>query len=78
MADVLYFSPVHGWSAQQNLSHFVQVCRSELSVFGVGLNFDEDRWDISGYVDLKGHRGTVALLFTELPLLRRRQSISMQ
>ena len=78
MADVLYFSPIHDWSAQQNLSQFIQVCRSELSVFGKGLNFDEDRWDVSGYVDLKGHRGTVALLFTELPPLRRRQSASMQ
>jgi hypothetical protein len=78
MADVLYFSPIHGWSAQQNLSQFVQVCRSELSVFGVDLKFDEDRWEISGYVDLKSHRGPVALLFTELPPLRCRKSASMQ
>jgi hypothetical protein len=78
MADVIYFSPAHGWSAQQNLSHFVKVCRSELSVFGAGLNFDEDRWDVSGYVELKGQRGPVTLLFTELPPLGRRQSVSMQ
>jgi hypothetical protein len=78
MADVLYFSPVHGWSAQQNLRQFVQVCRSELAVFGAELNFDEDRWDVSGYVRLKGQRAPVALLFNELPPLRSRKSASMQ
>jgi hypothetical protein len=78
MADVLYFSPGHGWSAQQNLRQFVHVCRSELSVFGAELNFDEDRWDVSTYVDLKGHRGPVPLLFTELPPIGRRKSAPMQ
>lgn len=77
MADVLYFSPVHGWSAQQNLSRFVQVSRSELSVFGAELNFEEDRWDVSKHVDLKGRRGRVTLLFTELPPLKSRKSALM-
>lgn len=77
MADVLYFSPGHGWSAQQNLSQFVHICRSELSIFGAALNFDEDRWDVADYVDLKGHRGPVALLFTVLAPLGCRSSASM-
>src|SRR3990167_7849840 len=71
MADVLYFSPRHDWSAQQNLCQFVQACRSQLAVFGAELNFDEDGWDVSEHVDLRGHRGPVALSFTELPPLRR-------
>jgi hypothetical protein len=78
MADVLYFSPRHDWSAQQNLCQFVQACRSQLAVFGAELNFDEDRWDVSEHVDLRGHRGPVALSFTELPPLRSRKSELMQ
>ncbi|CAH0348083.1 integrase [Aquabacterium sp. CECT 9606] len=78
MGDVLYFSPVHGWSAQENLRQFLQVCRSELSVFGAGLDFEKDRWDITSHVNRKSHRGPVSLLFTELPPIGRRKSAPMQ
>lgn len=78
MGDVIYFSPGLDLHARENLSRFVDVCRSQLSVFGADLAFDDDRWDITIYANLKAQRGRVHLLFTELtPRETRRTAASM-
>lgn len=71
MGDVLYFCPELGSQAKKNLNQFIEVCRSRLTVFGAELAFDDDRWDVTDYVRLKGRRCRVNLLFAQLPATRQ-------
>ena len=64
MAEILHFSPHLHWPAKQNLEAFVNVCRSQLTVFGPDLAFDEDVWDVTKYINLKGKRSKTKLRFT--------------
>lgn len=55
MADLILFQPKAELDASENLKGFIDVCRDELTVFGADLPFDENIWDISDYINLKGH-----------------------
>lgn len=52
--DLIVFIPKAEKDAEANLGEFVEFCRNQLTTFGSGLVFDEDEWDISDYVHLKG------------------------
>jgi hypothetical protein len=78
MGDVLYFAPPIDSSARQNLSQFIDVCRLQLSVFGADLAFDNDCWDVTMYLNIKGQRTGVRLWFTGFgPIGARRPASPM-
>lgn len=54
MADIILFQPKAELDAAGNLSGFIDSCRNELTVFGADLSFDENTWDISDSINLKG------------------------
>jgi hypothetical protein len=55
MADLILFQPKAELDAAENLQGFINSCRNELTVFGADLPFDENTWDISDSINLKGH-----------------------
>jgi hypothetical protein len=55
MSDVILFRPKAELDAAGNLAGFVESCRNDLTVFGVDLPFDENVWDVSSSISLKGH-----------------------
>lgn len=55
MANLILFQPKAELDAEENLKGFIDVCRKELTVFGADLPFDENIWDISDSINLKGH-----------------------
>ena len=54
MTEVVLFRPMSDLSAAENLSRFVEMCRSELTIFGPDLRFQDDVWDVTDAVVLKG------------------------
>ncbi|AEI75785.1 integrase [Cupriavidus necator N-1] len=54
MADIVLFTPKSEWDASENLNDFVAMCREQLTVFGADLCFDENVWDITDAIELKG------------------------
>ena len=54
MADVLLFTPKAELDATENLRGFVDVCRKELVIFGRDLQFQDDLWDVTDAVAVKG------------------------
>ena len=55
LADLILFQPKAELDAAENLKGFINVCRNELTAFGADLLFDENVWDITEYINLKGH-----------------------
>jgi len=55
MSDVIVFRPKSELNASENLRGFIESCRSKLAVFGANLDFDENVWDITESLALKGH-----------------------
>lgn len=64
MENIVLFVPRAGVSAQQNNEAFRTFCKSELSVFGHDLPFDENVWDITLSLDLKGINNSQRLVFS--------------
>lgn len=54
MSNVYPFIAKAGISANENLELFVEHARSNLTVYGDDLNFDENIWDITNSVEIKG------------------------
>lgn len=57
MSDILIFTPSSQLTAQENLANFVDLCRNHLTAFGRELDFDNDIWDITEWLELKGKEG---------------------
>lgn len=55
MSEVILFRPKAELDAAGNLAGFVESCRNDLTVFGADLPFDENVWDVSSSISLKGH-----------------------
>jgi hypothetical protein len=55
MSDLILFKPKAELDASENLRGFINSCRNELTVFGADLPFDENVWDITDSINLKGH-----------------------
>ncbi len=55
MSEIVLFRPKAELDASGNLSGFVTSCRNDLTVFGTDLPFDEDVWDVTKALALKGH-----------------------
>lgn len=54
MADLVLFQPKAELDAAENLQGFIDSCRNELTIFGTDLPFDENVWDITDSINLKG------------------------
>lgn len=54
MSDLILFKPRAELDASENLRGFIDSCRNELTVFGADLPFDENVWDITDSINLKG------------------------
>lgn len=57
MAEIILFTPKAELDAATNLSGFVDMCRSKLTVFGADLPFQNDVWDVTEAVATKGKGG---------------------
>ncbi len=57
MAEIILFTPKAEFDAAANLSGFVDMCRSKLTVFGADLPFQNDVWDVTEAVGTKGKGG---------------------
>lgn len=55
MSEVILFRPKAELDVAGNLAGFVESCRNDLTVFGADLPFDENVWDVSSSISLKGH-----------------------
>ncbi|RJG12189.1 integrase [Pseudomonas cavernicola] len=54
MTELALFRPQRVLQAAENLQLFVGYCRNELTAFGVDLPFDENVWDVTDGLALKG------------------------
>lgn len=54
-ADIVVFTPKAEVDASANLAAFIAMCRSQLTIFGTNLRFDDMAWDVTEAVQLKGH-----------------------
>jgi hypothetical protein len=53
VVDIVLFTPKAEVDAAINLEGFIAMCRNQLSIFGAGLPFDDDIWDITEWLGLK-------------------------
>lgn len=74
MADIIQFTPKAELAAEQNLAEFVRQCRDSLTAFGADLPFDDDIWDISEYIQLKGRTKAVRVVFASQEAAQASQS----
>ncbi|MHB1642689.1 MAG: hypothetical protein ACYCS8_08510 [Acidithiobacillus sp.] len=64
-AEIYVFTPKADVDASANLAAFVAMCRSQLTVFGADLRFEDMAWDVTEAVQLKGHgRKRVRIFFS--------------
>ena len=54
MVELIVFQPKAQLDAAENLQGFIDSCRNNLTVFGANLPFDENVWDITEHINLKG------------------------
>ena len=54
MAEIVLFTPKAEVDAAANISGFVDMCSSKLTVFGADLPFQNDMWDVTEAVATKG------------------------
>lgn len=64
MAEVIHFTPRADLDAQANLAAFVQRCRNESVALGARIRFDDDVWDITDALALKGKNSALRLVFS--------------
>ena len=78
MADIILFQPKAELDATANLRGFIDSCRNELTVYGADLPFDENTWDISDSINLKGHGNKRhRLVFSNLETVNANSPASM-
>lgn len=53
MAELIIFNPKAEIDAEENVSAFIELCRSQLTIFGADLDFESDEWDITKSVALR-------------------------
>jgi hypothetical protein len=78
MTNIIRFKPRAALEAEKNLRRFIDLCRDELTVFGADLPFDENTWDISDFVHIKGKAGRRRLVFSILPPVRGGQGVAFE
>jgi hypothetical protein len=64
VADVIRFKSSADFEAETNVRRFVDLCRNHLTVFGVGLPFDDNIWDISDSLQQTGKKPRLRIFFS--------------
>jgi hypothetical protein len=77
MADIVTFVPQAHLAAQANMAGFIELCRTKLTLFGLSLPFDADRWDVSEHIQRKGRHTALRLVFSKQATSSNRQSAMM-
>ncbi len=67
MTNIIRFKARATLEAEANLRRFVDLCRNQLTVFGAGLAFDENVWEVSDFVHVKGKAGRRRIVFSIMP-----------
>ena len=62
--NIIRFKPRAALEAGANLRRFIDLCRNKLTVFGADLAFDENAWDVSDFVHVKGKAGRRRIVFS--------------
>jgi hypothetical protein len=78
MADIIRFKPRAALEAETNLRQFIDLCRNQLTVFGADLTFDENVWDVSDAMHVKGKPGQRRIVFCATPPGRCGQGVAFQ
>lgn len=55
MSEIVIFTPLAQLDAQNNLNNFIEMSRNNLTIFGKDLKFTDNVWDVTAYIELKGH-----------------------
>ena len=67
MADLIVFKPKAEIDAEANVAAFIQLCRSQLTIFGAELDFESDAWDVTKALALRARgKGRQRARFTQL------------
>jgi len=64
MSAFIQFEPLETLNSAENLNRFISMCKNDLTVFGAGLQFDDNVWDITPYIELKGYTKRTAAIFS--------------
>lgn len=64
MADIILFTPKADVDAEGNLSGFIETCKQYLAIFGRDLPFDENVWNLTGYIEKKGKNHRIRAVFS--------------
>ncbi|KNH04965.1 hypothetical protein BRCH_03942c [Candidatus Burkholderia brachyanthoides] len=78
MADVVTFVPRSDLDAQANLMAFIELCRTQLTIFGHLLDFKSDIWDVSKTIKTPGKTSALRLIFSNLDTCNKPQRIMMR
>jgi len=73
--EVVIFVPKAKRSAQANLAEFIELCKHRLSTFGATLGFEDDIWDVSGWVESKGNDFAIRLRFSNWKTAANRRAM---
>jgi len=78
ITNIVRFKPRGALEAETNMRRFIGLCRDQLTVFGADLAFDENVWDVSEFVHVKGKAGRRRLVFSIMPPGRCGQGVAFQ
>lgn len=79
MSDLILFRPKAELDAAGNLQGFIDSCRNDLTIFGADLPFDENSWDVTDWVELKGHGNKRhRLVFSNLATVNDKNPLPME
>ncbi len=53
MAELIVFKPRAEVDAEANVAAFIELCRSQLTIFGADLDFESDAWDVTKALALR-------------------------
>lgn len=78
MAKIIIFKHKAELDADGNLRGFIESCRNELTTFGANLRFEENIWDVTETLALKGHGNTrQRLVFSTLTSVNDSEPVPM-
>lgn len=79
MAEIVLFTPKVELDATANMAGFVEMARDRLTVFGEGLQFQQDVWDVTDAVARKGKGGQrVRITFSNVATVDNKTPSIMQ
>lgn len=76
MGNIVQFIPRRELDAVGNLAEFIRLCREDLTIFGSGLDWKSNAWDISDDVVKRGRKGRDALVFSNFDTAGTRKEVT--